>query len=142
MFSPKGKTWLAVADQAVCTLLIASAAGMLLTERLRQKWGPHLHDFRVAADDERPSFQVDINRATWPELALLPGIGPTLAKRIVANRCEEGPFRSARDLLRVRGIGPQKLAALRRHLWFPLDRHEPLSSDQSQSIARSSARTE
>jgi competence protein ComEA len=56
---------------------------------------------------------VDVNRATAAELTALPGIGPALAARIVASRETEGPFRTADDLLRVAGIGPAKLEAIR-----------------------------
>ncbi|TWT97047.1 ComE operon protein 1 [Botrimarina colliarenosi] len=61
-------------------------------------------------------FLVDVNRADWPELAQLPGIGPTLAKRIVASRGVEGDFRTADDLRRVNGIGPRTLEGMRRYL--------------------------
>ena len=49
------------------------------------------------------------------EWALLPGIGPVLAQRIVADRHENGAFGSVEGLLRVRGIGPGKLSAIRRY---------------------------
>src|SRR5439155_10585746 len=38
-------------------------------------------------------FKIDVNRAEWPELALMPNIGEQLAKRIVADRAERGPFK-------------------------------------------------
>lgn len=50
-------------------------------------------------------IEVDINRAEARELALLPGIGPVLARRIVENRDRLGPFESVSDLTRVHGIG-------------------------------------
>ena len=56
-----------------------------------------------------PSGVVDMNRASREELQGLPGIGPTLAQRIVEAR----PFRSVEDLRRVRGIGPKTLEKLR-----------------------------
>nr|WP_297430510.1 helix-hairpin-helix domain-containing protein [uncultured Actinotalea sp.] len=56
---------------------------------------------------------VDVNRAGPGELEALPGIGPVLAERIVADRQEHGPFASVDDLQRVRGIGPSLLADLR-----------------------------
>jgi competence protein ComEA len=61
-------------------------------------------------------FQVDINKAQWPELATLPGVGRTLAERIVQSREETGPFRDTDDLRRVRGIGPRTLESLRPYL--------------------------
>jgi competence protein ComEA len=50
-------------------------------------------------------FRIDINTADWPEIAQLPGIGETLAQRIVKLREQHGPFQSPRDLQQVRGIG-------------------------------------
>ena len=61
-------------------------------------------------------FQVDINKADWPELIQLPGIGQTLAKRIVASRQTVGPFRSPDDLRRVSGIGKKVFANIRPYL--------------------------
>lgn len=61
-------------------------------------------------------FTIDVNSATWVEWAQLPGIGETLARRIVADREEHGPFRSIDDVVRVRGIGQKTLARFRPHL--------------------------
>jgi competence protein ComEA len=55
---------------------------------------------------------IDINSAPEAGLMNLPGIGPTLAARIVEER-EKGPFRSVDDLDRVAGIGPKTVAKLR-----------------------------
>ena len=49
------------------------------------------------------------------EWGLLPGIGPVLAQRIVADRHENGAFGTVEGLLRVRGIGPGKLSEIRRY---------------------------
>jgi len=62
------------------------------------------------------SFVVNVNEADWPELSVLPGIGPVLAQRIVASREKDGPFRSVDDLRRVRGIGPITVERLRPHI--------------------------
>ena len=59
---------------------------------------------------------MDINRAEVRDLTLLPGIGPTLAARIVANRETEGPYDKPRALLRVTGIGPATLAKIEPQL--------------------------
>lgn len=55
---------------------------------------------------EAPSFQIDLDSADEETLALLPGIGPALAKRIVEDRLRLGAFASPAGLQRVRGIGP------------------------------------
>jgi competence protein ComEA len=61
-------------------------------------------------------FQLDVNHADWPEWSVLPGIGEMLAKRIVASRQADGPFRSHHELQRVRGIGPKTLERIREYL--------------------------
>jgi competence protein ComEA len=55
---------------------------------------------------------VDLATASAQQLEHLPGIGPALAGRIVEHRDQHG-FRSVDELVRVRGIGPRTLAALR-----------------------------
>lgn len=54
-------------------------------------------------------FLTDLNNAPESELSLLPGIGKELARRIITERETSGPFRSAADLQRVRGIGPKTI---------------------------------
>lgn len=56
---------------------------------------------------------VNINTATVAELETLPGIGPSLAERIVAHREANGPFGSIEAILEVTGIGEAKLEAIR-----------------------------
>ena len=68
---------------------------------------------------EVPVGRIDPNRASVAELVRLPGIGPALAGRIVADRDQRGPFGSAEGLRRVRGIGPKTLDRIRGFLSFP-----------------------
>lgn len=68
-------------------------------------------DATVPTEQTEPttSFPLNINTATETELCELPGIGPTLAQRIVAYRQENGPFENLADLLLVKGIGQKTL---------------------------------
>ena len=61
----------------------------------------------------RPSRPVDLNRADVPTLQTLPGIGPTLAARIVSHRQAHGPFQEAQGLMEVEGIGPKRFETLK-----------------------------
>lgn len=70
----------------------------------------------------RAEFRVDVNTAAWPELAQVPEIGETLAKRIVEYRKMHGPFQSLETLLDVPGIGPRTFERMRPIL-------QPLASD-------------
>jgi len=59
-----------------------------------------------------PTDRLDINRADADALQALPGIGPALARQIVAYRAAHGPFRESGDLLRVPRIGAKRYAEL------------------------------
>ncbi|HVZ34169.1 MAG TPA: Tex family protein [Polyangiaceae bacterium] len=50
---------------------------------------------------------VELNTASAQLLARVAGIGPSLAKRIVLHRNENGPFASRNALLGVSGVGPK-----------------------------------
>lgn len=79
-----------------------------------------------AAASEGPRLQpashrINPNTAEWSDLAALPGVGRTLAKRLVAYRQAQRArlsdpqavvFRSAQDLQAVPGIGPKRSASL------------------------------
>ncbi len=56
----------------------------------------------------QPGQVLDINTATESELTALPGVGPSLAARIVEYRNANGPFQTIDDLQNVSGIGPAK----------------------------------
>jgi competence protein ComEA len=68
---------------------------------------------RPTARALREGRPLELNRASEADLVLLPGIGPSLARRIVASREEEGLFPTVDALDRVRGIGPATLERLR-----------------------------
>ena len=53
---------------------------------------------------------VDLNTASEQLLTYVSGLGPTLARNIVAHRHENGPFQTRRDLLKVPRLGPKAFA--------------------------------
>lgn len=62
------------------------------------------------------TFRIDVNRANWVEWMQLPEIGETMARNIVADREQNGPFASIADVQRVRGIGAATMQKIRPHL--------------------------
>ncbi len=76
---------------------------------------------RELAPDERLAvgLPLDPNAADARSLSFVPGLSPGLAREVVAEREARGPFASIDDLVRVRGIGPKRLAQARPHLALP-----------------------
>jgi len=68
---------------------------------------------KLSTSEAQSDGRLDLNRATSAELQKLPGIGPTLAQRIVDARQRQGGFASPEDLRRVPGIGEKKFDAIR-----------------------------
>ena len=59
---------------------------------------------------------LDLNLATGKQLADLPGVGQDLGAAIVAHRRRIGKFTSIEQLLEVKGIGPRKLAGIKKRV--------------------------
>ena len=60
--------------------------------------------------------KININQATSGELQTLPGVGPTLAQRILDYRKKNPPFRKVEELLIIRGISRDKLERMRSRI--------------------------
>ena len=65
------------------------------------------------------SGPVALNAASAAELDCLPGVGPALAERILADRRSRGPYGRVEDLDRVPGIGKRLVERLRPALRVP-----------------------
>ena len=115
--NPAGRSWLLRrADQlGVAVLVLVGLAAMGGWWISHGGWSGRLIELE-RAEPRTAQFQLDPNTADWLELALLPGIGETLARRIVEDRESRGPFVDHEDLMRVRGIGPKTLDRARPFL--------------------------
>ena len=63
--------------------------------------------------EKKVTFPVNINTASKKELDALPGIGETLAQRIIDYRSANGPFSTVDELTKVKGIGAKTLEKLK-----------------------------
>lgn len=58
--------------------------------------------------EEEKEEKININKATQTELETLPGIGPSLALKIIRYREENGKFNNIEELKNVKGVGENK----------------------------------
>jgi competence protein ComEA len=70
----------------------------------------------LAAGKPAPTEKVNLNTATVEQLTALPGVGPTLAARIVEHREKAGQFSSPEELMNVKGIGEKNFQKIEQYL--------------------------
>jgi competence ComEA-like helix-hairpin-helix protein len=63
-----------------------------------------------------PSGIININIASEQQLAKLPGVGPSTARKIISFRTAEGKFRKPEDILKVPTIGPKKFERMKAYI--------------------------
>ena len=73
---------------------------------------PIAEEASTAPSKQDVHFPIDINAAELDELTALPGIGETLANRILSYRNLHGAFSRPEELMNVEGIGAGKLEAI------------------------------
>lgn len=73
-------------------------------------------DESLSTEKSRNYSIVNINTATQTELESLPGIGPSLALKIINYRKENGKFSSIEEVKNVSGIGDSKFENLKKYI--------------------------
>jgi len=68
----------------------------------------------------KPVGRLDLDLASEKEIEGLRHVGPTLARRIIADRDSFGPFGSMEGFRRVKGIGPSMVEKLDPSVTFSL----------------------
>jgi competence protein ComEA len=69
-----------------------------------------------ATPAEGAEGKVNVNEASVTQLALLPRVGPAVAQRIVEFREANGKFKTAEELMLVRGIGEKTFERLEPYI--------------------------
>jgi DNA uptake protein ComE-like DNA-binding protein len=102
---------------ALVILALALVAG--IAYRAIVYWRLGQEPLAVVPAADGPACRVNVNAANWVELSIVPGLGPALARRIVALRDSrpDKRLRSLDELKEVHGIGDKVLAKLRPYLY-------------------------
>ncbi len=114
-----------MSERAVLSVLAVSSVLVITICGLTMEYGwfdygssaltqPKISEYAVSVPLYNSSDTVvNINTATVEQLTELPGIGETIAARIVAYRDVQGAFELPEDLLNVKGIGEKTLEELK-----------------------------
>ncbi|HVX41064.1 MAG TPA: helix-hairpin-helix domain-containing protein [Gemmatimonadaceae bacterium] len=81
---------------------------------------------------DRPGYvggKLDLDVATAPQVDSLPGVSSAMARRIVADRMQRGPFLSIDGLRRVPGAGPTFIARIDSLVMFSGSVRQPSPTD-------------
>ena len=76
----------------------------------------HTRQTDSTAADGFYNNQIDINTASAEQLSMLPGVGETIAQRIVSYRQANGLFKSIQDLIEVPGLGEKTIEAIAKYI--------------------------
>jgi len=91
---------------------------------------------RGSDDGAHMGRRLDVDAASAAQLDSLPGIGPSLANRIILDRAAHGPFGSLSGLMRVPGVGAATAARLDSLVIFSGVEH-PISASAESTLVRS-----
>lgn len=92
----------------IFTILAGAIAGILILAFINPK------TTNIETISNTRELLVNINQASMEELVKLPGIGPSYADKIIIYRQENGGFKSAEELQKVKGIGSKKYLKIKR----------------------------
>ena len=100
-----------------CNIVLTLALVLQTSACVKRVRNPRVETHQYANDQRTTASslptRININTAPANELETLPGIGKSLAERIIEQREKFGPFRRPEHLIIVRGISDKRFRALR-----------------------------
>ena len=95
----------------------------IITDKIINKFKLYLYEEEKSSikdegqkSSSKINSKVNINTATQTELETLPGIGPSLALKIINYRKENGKFSNIEEIKNVSGIGDSKYEKLKNYI--------------------------
>ncbi len=88
--------------------------------------------------DSEASFKANVNTSNVFQLMRVKGLSQVLGENIVAYREKKGPYKSLDDLVKVKGINPGLLSAIRPYLLLDEDVVPPPLYSQYSQVSMSS----
>jgi competence protein ComEA len=101
-------------DENLLIVVGSREIARLYTEEFERLTGTTAAQPAQTSAPPKPTDPLPINTATQEEIERLPGIGPVIARRIIAGR----PYRTLTDLEHVPGLGPRKIEAIKGQITF------------------------
>lgn len=95
--------------------LTLTVATLLGTSSIAAAAEPSSESTQQEASSKALEGQININTASAAELELLPGIGPSIAARIVDYR-KDHPFKERNHIMRIKGVGQKTFAKIKDYL--------------------------
>jgi len=102
---------------ATLFLIVSLLIGIGIKYTIDQHWW--LPETRVVdIGPESIKLKIDLNRAKWYELIILPGIGEKKAKAIVEYRKSKGALESVEQLTEIDGIGTKTVEKIKELIFI------------------------
>ena len=114
--------------------MLAQAAEYVLSFRRKSEVFMASAVRAVSLATEEPGGRININIATEKDLRAVPGLGPELARRILALREERNGFHVLEELKDVNGIGDKRFHALKEYFCCPLPDIQPRGTSSPASF--------
>ncbi len=109
----------------ICALIVC--AGILLAQGVEYALSFRRESISILASagesnrvlPDSDETRININTAAESDLKAVPGIGPELARRVIASREERGEFHFLEELKDVSGIGDKRFDMLKVYFFCP-----------------------
>lgn len=112
----QGWVLIAITGAFLCLLLGVFVGRTANKSYIKLENMPSVQAQPTASKEPSTIGKININTATIEQLQLLPGIGESLAQRIIDYRNHNGDFSTIDELMHVSGIGEKKFDSIKNYV--------------------------